>query len=147
MTKATQRDGGCLCGAVRFTASLPDNTFNVCHCNACRKWSGGPLMAVHCQGDADLTKDEGLSWYRSSDWAERGFCRRCGSSLFWRLASEPQALLIVAADAFDTTDDLTLDRHIYWDAKPKRYDFADKRPRLSEAEVLAEFGVEPGSNG
>jgi hypothetical protein len=103
-------------------------------------------MAVHCPGNAKFTKDEGLTWYRGSKWAERGFCARCGSSLFWRLADDPDAMLVVSAEAFDDSSDLTLDRHIYIDAKPPRYEFNDNRPRVTEAELLAELGIEPAED-
>lgn len=138
------RSGGCLCGAVRFEVSLDEKKFNVCHCGMCRKWSAGPFMSVHCPGGGTFTKKDGLAWYRGSKWAERGFCAKCGTSLFWRLAENPDAMLVVAVDAFDDADDLTLDRHIYIDAKPARYDFADDRPRITEAELLAELGITPG---
>ena len=144
MAKNQTRSGGCLCGAVRFEATVPSPTFNVCHCGMCRKWSAGPFMAVHCLGGGSFTKKDGLAWYRGSPWAERGFCNRCGSSLFYRLADDHDAMLVVAAEAFDNPDDLTLEKHIYIDSKPTRYDFADDRPRLTEAEFLASIGVVPG---
>ena len=143
MAENQTRPGGCLCGAVRFEVHVAEKKFNVCHCGMCRKWSAGPFMSVHCQGSGTFTKTDGLAWYRGSKWAERGFCNRCGTSLFWRLAENPEAVLIVAADALDDAEDLTLDRHIYIDAKPARYDFADKRPRITEAELLAELGITP----
>ena len=147
MTSDQRRTGGCLCGAVRFEVTVPEATYSICHCAMCRRWSAGPYMSVHCPGDATFPNDEGLAWYRGSKWAERGFCNKCGSSLFYRLAENPGALLVVAVDAIDDADDVTLDRHIYVDAKPARYDFADDRPRLTEAEVLAEIGVTPGESG
>ncbi len=135
------RGGGCLCGAVRFEIAVPEAKFSVCHCGMCRRWSAGPFMAVHCPGPAKFTNDAGLTWYRGSKWGERGFCGRCGSSLFWRLANHPTAMLGVSAEAFDDADDLRLDRHLYADAQPARYAFADHRPRLTEAQCLAEIGV------
>ena len=137
------RGGGCLCGAVRFEIAVPEAKFTVCHCRMCRRWSAGPFMAVHCPGPAKFTNDAGLTWYRGSKWGERGFCGRCGSSLFWRLAGDPTAMLGVSAEAFDDADDLSLDRHLYADAQPARYAFADDRPRLTEAQCLAEIGVTP----
>lgn len=144
MTADKVRHGGCLCGAVRFEVSPVKKSFTICHCGTCRKWSAGPFMSVHCKGGGTFTKKDGLTWYRSSTWAERGFCARCGSNLFYRLAENPDAMLTVAVDAFDDADDLTLARHFYIDAKPARYDFADDRPRLTEAELLAELGITPG---
>lgn len=136
-----RRRGQCLCGALRFSVSVPDPTYSICHCGHCRRWSGGPLMSVHCPGDAAFDDETSLRWYRSSQWAERGFCGTCGSSLFWRLAEQPEAMLIVAVDAFEDAADIGLHRHIYIDRKPDRYDFADSQPRITEAQLMAELGL------
>jgi hypothetical protein len=109
----------------------------------CRKWSAGPMMSVHCPGEPVFSRNEGLAWYRGSGWAERGFCSRCGSSLFWRLADSPDAMTVVSVESFDEADDLKLERHIYIDSKPERYDFNDNQPRVTEAELLAELGITP----
>jgi hypothetical protein len=139
--------GRCLCGSVAFEVEIPEARFSVCHCGMCRRWAGGPWMSVHCPRPAVFSEDSGLAWYRGSDWAERGFCSTCGTSLFYRLADNPDGLLVVAVDALEDATDLALDRHIYIDAKPDRYDFADDRPRLTEAEFLAEIGATPGAEG
>ncbi len=132
--------GQCLCGAVHFEVDVPERTYSICHCGMCRRWSGGPLMSVHCpEPCTEWLNDEGLTWYQGTPWAQRGFCSRCGSSLFWRLAQEPEGMLIVSIDALDDTAGFQLDRHIYSDAKPDRYDFADKRPRVTEAELMKEL--------
>lgn len=133
-----RRQGGCLCGKVRFEVTVNDPHYAVCHCSICRKWSGGPLMCVHAPGDdVSWIEKSGLKWYRSSDWAERGFCSDCGSSLFYRLAQQPEAMLIVSIDSLDDADGISIGQHIFIDAKPDRYDFADNAPRLTEAEFMA----------
>ena len=135
--------GQCLCGAVQFEVDVPERQYSVCHCGMCRRWSGRtadvrPLpraqyRVAERQGP-DLVPGErrGLS---------AGFCSRCGSSLFWRLAQQPEGMLIVSVDCLENADGFTLDRHIYSDAKPNRYEFADDRPRVTEAEVLKELGL------
>ena len=144
MMDGSVRAGGCLCGAVRFEVAVPEAKFSICHCGMCRKWSAGPFMAVHCTGEATFANEEGLAWYQSSPRAERGFCARCGSSLFYRLTSQPESpFLGVSAEAFDEAGDLTLDRHVYVDARPNRYEFGDSQPRITESELLAEFGITP----
>lgn len=135
--------GGCLCGAVRFEVALAAPEFSICHCGMCRKWCGGPFEAADCAGAPEFAKDEGLTWYRSSDWGERGFCGRCGTNLFWRLADKPD-VVAVSVEALDAADGLTLGRHIFIDSKPDRYDFADDRPRLTEAEFMAEWRAKSG---
>ena len=135
------RAGGCLCGAVRFEVEVPDPRFSLCHCGMCRRWSAGPFMTVHSPGPWRFVEAAGLAWYRGSQWAERGFCKTCGSSLFWRLAEQPDRMLIVSVEALDEASDITLNRHIYVDAQPDRYAFDDDRPRITEAQLMAELGL------
>ena len=91
--------GSCLCGAVAFTATGPLRDVFACHCTQCRRWSGHYWSATSVPLDRfRLTEDRGLAWFRASDIAERGFCRLCGSSLFWkpdreyRISFSPAAL-------------------------------------------------------
>lgn len=141
-TTGTRMRGQCLCSAVEFEVDVPERTYSICHCGLCRRWSGGPLMSVHCPAPkTEWLNDEGLTWYQGTPWAQRGFCSRCGSSLFWRLAQEPDGMLIVSVDALEDGGEFTLDRHIYSDARPDRYDFADDRPRVTEAKLMKELGL------
>ena len=76
--------GGCLCGAVRYRARRPLRPAIACHCTQCRKTSGNYVNATCVwRRNFELTNDDGLAWYRSSDRAARGFCRECGSSVLW----------------------------------------------------------------
>lgn len=140
------RTGRCLCGAAKFTVQVPEASFAICHCSACRRWSGGPLMSVHCPGKAVLEDPSSLTWFRSSPWAERGFCRCCGSSLFWRLADDPDSMVVVTVDSLDEAGDIALKRHIYVDFMPDRYEFADDKPRITEAQLMEELGLDPPSD-
>ena len=140
----TNRLGACLCGAVSFEVRVPLVFYSICHCDMCRRWGAGPFMSVRVDGPPNYSNGEELmTWYRSSAWAERGFCSRCGSVLFWRLAEHPNALTVVSVDSLEDASDFTLHRHIFVDSQPERYVFADERPRLTEAEVLAELGIKP----
>lgn len=77
--------GSCLCGAVRYKVEGPLRQSVACHCSPCRKTSGHYWSATQA-ADAQITifGEEHLTWFRSSDSAQRGFCSRCGSSLFFR---------------------------------------------------------------
>ena len=84
-SKAT---GGCLCGAVRYEVNGPLRQVVNCHCGQCRRTSGHFVAATACQQvDLTLVHEDGLRWYQSSEWARRGFCSECGSSLFWEGAT------------------------------------------------------------
>jgi hypothetical protein len=128
--------GRCLCGAVHFETEFKDGpAFGVCHCSMCQHWNGGPGLASEFVR-TEFGSAQTLSWYQSSDWAERGFCGTCGSSLFYRLKDMPDVLFIQLG-CLDLPDDTHLAEHIFYDEKPAYYDFADQSPRLSGAEFLA----------
>ena len=77
--------GSCLCGAVRFTLAAPLRGVWICHCGQCRRWHGHVGACTNVPRAAlEFETDSTLTWYRSSNVAERGFCSACGSSLFWR---------------------------------------------------------------
>lgn len=131
--------GRCLCGAVAFRLPSAPSEVSVCHCGLCRRQAAGPVMAVHGAGQPEITGTP--VWFRSSDWGERGFCGTCGAALFWRITATGET--VVSAHALDDAEGLRLESHIFVDAKPAFYDFADDAPRLTEAEFLATLGA-PG---
>jgi hypothetical protein len=102
----------------------------------CRRWSSGALLCAAATG-VTFTGTESLATYRSSAWAERGFCKACGSSLFYLL--KPTGQYFMCVGAFDDPSELRLTSEIYIDHKPEGYAFAGEHPRLTEAEVLAKF--------
>ena len=133
------KTGGCLCGAVRFTLAETPKSYGACHCGMCRKFSGGIELGLHVL-PAGITwdKDDDLATYVSSEWAERGFCRTCGSSLFWRLAAPGpmQGMLSLSVGALDDMSGLVFDTEVYIDHKPESHAFAGERNRMTEADVM-----------
>ncbi len=128
--------GYCLCGAVEFEGDVEDApSFGVCHCKMCQRWTGGPAFAMNMQ-DVVITKPGDLVWYQSSDWAERGFCGRCGTSLLYRLSGDPPIYLPYVG-CIDLPSQPKLGEHIFIESKPPYYDFADNAPRLTGEEFLA----------
>ena len=124
--------GRCGCGAVAFQIDGELQPATACHCSQCRRLSGH-FWAGSWANTADLTftRDDGLKWYDSSDWAERGFCKECGASLFYRLKNEGHRLS-VAAGSLDQPTGLRLYRHIYMRDKGDYYDITDGLPQLEE---------------
>lgn len=111
---ASCRHGSCQCGAVAFQVDLPLRDVVACHCTSCRKQSGHYWAASSVPKTAfRLTRDEGLAWYATSDTARRGFCRQCGSFLFWDPADEDR--ISFAAGAIDGPTGLSIAKHIYTD--------------------------------
>ena len=115
----TSGTGKCLCGAVRVTARSIETHHNACHCGMCRRWAGSPFFAASAQG-VRFEGEKNVSVYNSSEWAERGFCKVCGSNLFYRL-KEP-GLYFMSVGIFDEPTQFALSGEIYIDAKPDGYE-------------------------
>ncbi len=126
--------GKCLCGAVTFAAEGVEAHAHACHCDMCRAWSGGPLLAVSV-GGVRLSGENDLARYDSSEWGARGFCRRCGSSLFYHL--KPADQYMICLGAFDDQAGFDLAGEIFVDRKPPGYAFAGEHPRQTGEAFLA----------
>ena len=129
--------GGCLCGAIRYQVDGELSRAGSCHCSMCRNWTGGPMQAAQA-GSVTFRGEQHIKRYASSEWAERGFCSECGTSLFYCL-KEPQ-MYMLATGCFDDAEQFSLAGEIYIDEKPGGYEFAGEHPRLTGAEFLASIG-------
>lgn len=116
--------GGCLCGAVRYEITTRPGPVSFCHCGQCRsQHSHVGAYTTFPRGELRLVREEGLSWYRSSDRARRGFCRVCGSGLFWDPLGEGR--IDVTAGSLDEPTGLQADRHIFVASKGDWYEIGD----------------------
>ena len=73
--------------------------------------------------------------YASSDWAERGFCRKCGSHLFYRLTGSGRYM--VPPGLLDV--DFVFDHQVFIDEKPGYYSFANETENLTGEELFAKY--------
>ncbi len=136
MTEELSLAGRCMCGAVEFTATAEKPSVVACHCDMCRRWSAGPFMALNCQ-TVIFEGEDNVGRIRSSDWAERGFCTRCGSNLFYHLVDSTDYQ--VAAGLFDEQSMLRMSLQVFTDRKPSFYEFANETKMMTGAEVVAMF--------
>lgn len=118
--------GSCLCGDVTFTVTGTPHDPAACHCSMCRKTSGHVWAAAIVE-DAGLEISGPVRWYQSSANARRGFCPRCGSSLFWQEIGSGQ--IDFALGAVDGPTGMHLHRHIYTEDKGDYYDIPESEPR------------------
>lgn len=137
MENPTRLDGACLCGKTRLVAANNADNVGACHCTTCRRWGGGPLMAVDCGTAVTLEGEEHIGVFDSSEWADRGFCKNCGTHLFYRLKGINQ--YIVPAGLFADRDSHHFDHQVFIDHKPGYYDFANETENMTGAEVFAKF--------
>ena len=120
--------GSCHCGAVKFTLAQAPTEATACHCTQCRKQSGHYFASANLPKTAvELTGDENLTWYQSSEKVRRGFCSKCGSWLFW----EPvfRDWTSVALGSIDGKTGVKLERHIFVAHKGDYYAITDGLPQ------------------
>lgn len=83
-------------------------------------------MAATAAWKQDVTiddREQTLAWYRSSAQAQRGFCNRCGSSIFWR--PEDADTITILAGTLDGDAGLQTAAEIYAGDKGDYYELAD----------------------
>jgi hypothetical protein len=138
--------GRCLCGAVTYEVAGPLRQVIVCHCADCRRWHGrGAAMTCARRDRVAIHGEESLRWYGAPDGPERGFCARCGSSLFWVAPGRPT--VSIAAGTLDDPGPLRAVAHIF--CEDERYDDREhpdgvlRFARGAPPEVAAPPGVSP----
>ncbi len=136
-----QRSGKCLCGAVSFTATIERQRLTACHCSMCRRWTGGPLLCFTADA-VDWAGEDHITTFASSEWAERGFCSKCGTSLFYRVTApgSHSGRLHLGFGALDDPSGFELALEVFIDKKPDAYELAGDRKKMTAAEVFAQFG-------
>lgn len=118
------KTGGCLCGGVAYTLSGDLRPSVACHCVQCRKTSGHYVSATQVGPDQlAFTSDSTLTWFQSSPEAQRGFCNRCGSSLFWRHENDGGRMSVMSG-TIDGATGIKTDKHIFVAFKGDYYDIA-----------------------
>lgn len=130
--------GRCLCGAVSYEVRGPLTETHACHCNMCRRQSGHFVVATGCKREHFvLTEERGLKWYRSSDWAKRGFCSECGSALFWDGGDEE---ISINAGNLEQPTGLSIEKHIFLADKADYYDVSDDLPKFADYQTPLSAG-------
>lgn len=92
-------------------------------------------------GSISFEGEENIKRFDSSEWAQRGFCADCGTSLFYYL--KPGDKYIMATGCFDDAEQFSLGGEIYIDEKPSGYNFVGDHERMTGAEFMASMGAEP----
>lgn len=129
--------GRCLCGAVETSVKTIDFGVHACHCGTCRTWGGGPLLSVDCGTEVSFEGEDAITHYNSSEWAERGFCRHCGTHLFYYLKANGQ--YIMPAGLFGDVPAFEMVEQIFVDERPAYYCFANQTKEMTGAEVFAMY--------
>ncbi len=131
--------GNCLCHSVEYSFQVQSKVFTACHCEMCRKWGGGPGLVVKVDSGLQMSGEENIGIYDSSSWAERGFCKNCGTHLFYRMKDDKINFMNFQLGTLDNPDEFKFVTEIFIDKKPSCYSFSNATKKLTKKEVLDGF--------
>jgi hypothetical protein len=140
--------GHCLCGAVTITVTgTHDACVGACHCRMCQRWSGGLFLCFEVDGAAVTVVGE-VARYRSSAFAERAFCPRCGSHLWFNDVEEggQASRYELMPGLFDAARSWPLRSEIYVDRAMASVPLAGDHRRLSRADYEAKYPFVEGDH-
>ena len=104
--------GGCLCGAVRYEASVAPAASHYCHCRMCQRAMGNIFgMFVMFPMDKFRFTRTAPKRHQSSAFAERGFCAECGTPILFQYVNHRDRIGITLG-SLDHPEDAPPERHI-----------------------------------
>ena len=141
--------GTCLCGAVRFRATLPSKWIAHCHCTYCRRahgapfvtWAGFPTEQFSFEPDSHSP-----SWYESSPGAKRAFCTQCGSPLFFQSTRWPGEMHI-ARSLFVDPLDKNPSAHVFYETHVPWLEIGDSLPKKVSQSSAQTISPKPTAHG
>ena len=119
----------CLCGNIQLRTHGYHRDVQNCHCIQCMKTHGhyAAYTNVHEQ-NVKFLKKRTLKWFRSSKKAKRGFCRKCGASLFFKIIGSNN--ISIAAGMFNGPTKLKTKMNIFVKEKPDYYRLDNRLPKF-----------------
>lgn len=114
------RQGGCLCGAVRFRVAGDPSFSVICHCRSCRKASGAPSVAWLTFPLRHFALLRGaLRDFASSPGVTRASCPICGTQITYKTEESPDSIDVATAcldeeTAFPPTCETWLAHRLFW---------------------------------
>ncbi len=113
-----QVDGGCHCGAIKFTAVINPDAVGICHCRDCQIMSGTAFRVAAGTREADFQLQSGtpkiyVKTAESGNPREQAFCADCGSHIYATSVGGEDRMLMIRAGTLNQFGDLTPARQIW----------------------------------
>lgn len=122
--------GGCLCGAVRYVAQGPAINVRVCHCRLCQRAIGAAFNVRALYPVAKVAIEGEVASVHSSEGLKRGFCPRCGTTIF--SMRETLGVMGLTFGSLDQPDDFAPTDHIWVSSKQAWLKLDDGLPQYQE---------------
>lgn len=136
MSEPQQINGSCLCGAVTVSATMSRPMLRACHCDMCRQHTSGPFFSIAADPESIIVQGPTAA-FQSSDWAERGFCPTCGSTLWYGTVHDGARNL--SAGLFKDAGGAPLKLEFFVDKCPQGYALSGDHKKLNTQDTIALF--------
>ena len=135
--------GGCRCGAVRYTLALDalPRTY-ACHCRDCQTWSGSAFSQQAFLPEASLVATGPLAEFELTTPSGRvsiqRMCGVCHTRIYNSNSARP-GVVVVRAGTLDRSDELDVVAHIWTKRKQPWLKLPDNVPGWTEGAPVAEL--------
>ena len=120
----------CLCGGIKLKTQGYHRNVQNCHCIQCLKTHGHHAAYTNVEErNVKFLKKRTLKWFRSSKRAKRGFCNKCGASLFFKIIGAKT--ISIAAGMFDRPIKLKTTMNIFVKGKSDYYKLDSRVPKFN----------------
>ena len=121
----------CLCGSIKIKITGKLRHVINCHCSQCMKFHGNFAAYTNClDDDIEFINKTTLKWYSSSNFAKRGFCSRCGASMFYKIKKSKN--ISIAAGTFSNPTKLKTHSNIFTKGKLDYYKLDLRLPKFDK---------------
>ena len=125
-------EGGCLCGAIRYSSQLAPYDVGYCHCRLCQRSSGAPVSVWASFPVEAFCYTRGTPMkFKSSEHGQREFCGDCGSQLLFRETVSTK-YVDINIGTLDKPTQVKPEYHIWTESQINWFDIADELPRYRQ---------------
>ena len=122
--------GKCLCGGIKFTTKGFHREVSNCHCIQCMKTHGNFAAYTRVNDNClNFLNKKTLKWFKSSNKAKRGFCFRCGASIFFKVNKSKTTS--ISAGMFDKSLKVKSNKNIFVKKRLKYYKLDQSIPKFN----------------
>ncbi len=121
----------CLCKSIKMKIKGKLRHVSNCHCSQCMKTHGNYASYTACpEENITLINKKTLKWYKSSKIAKRGFCNKCGASIFYKRIGSKN--ISIAAGMLNNPTKLKTRFNIFTKGKMDYYKLDKKIPKFNK---------------
>ena len=129
--KTSSKIAKCLCGGIKIKIVGKLRHVLNCHCSQCMKTHGNFAAYTNSpEKNISYISKRTLKWYNSSNFAKRGFCTKCGASMFYKIKKSDT--ISISAGMFNNPTTLKTHSNIFTKNKLDYYRLDTRIPKFNK---------------